>query len=134
MDERNQRIEAGKTLLYPWSESETSDLGALVVDFLDRWYGGFHNIARQINLHQIDWTNNHYIAVRYQGRNLATFDFGLLTKLVVLAHDAMIRIEINPMSRVSVELVFHERKKREGSAWERMPTIEDHIKMIRPLK
>ena len=49
----------------------------------------------------------------------------------VLAHDNLLRVEINPRANRWLSLVFHKRRGRTGRIFERMPTMEDHIKSIR---
>lgn len=62
--------------------------------------------------------------------NLATFDFNHLTRLVVMAHDRCIRVEVVPKGMNRMVIVLHKRQ-REGSMYERHPTIEDQILKIR---
>ena len=107
-----------------------SDLGFKVAMFLDRLVG-FHRIRPDLHC-KVEWENDFYIVVPFpQHFQLHTWDFNLLTKLVVLAHDEMLRVEVNPRHYRWLELVFHQRKSRDGSTMERMPTIEEHIKIIR---
>ena len=71
------------------------------------------------------------ISINLQHRTLATFDFNHLTCLVVMAHDRCIRAEIVPSGPRMVGLMLHRRHKRDGSMFERHPTIEEHIEKIR---
>ena len=66
----------------------------------------------------------------YSGK-LATFDFDYLTRLVVLAHDQCIRVEICQGGPGTVGVALHKRHTREGRMSERHPTIEDAIQKIR---
>lgn len=59
--------------------------------------------------------------------NFATFDFDGLTRAVLMAHDRMIRFEIEPSGPRMLGLVLHKRHSREGSMYERHPTIEEAI-------
>lgn len=63
--------------------------------------------------------------------SLATFDFNHLTRLVVMAHDRCIRVEIVPTGFGTIGINLHRRHKREGSIFEKHPTIEEHIALIR---
>lgn len=113
---------------------DLSELGARVADFLSVWYGGMHNFLHQTNLEKTDWCNDHHIAVIFHpGGRMATYDADLLTRLVVLSHgdDWMLRVEVNPKNFQYLELVFHQRKQREGSLMHRLPTMTEHLKMIR---
>ena len=62
---------------------------------------------------------------------LATFDFNELTRLVILAHDRAIRVELTTAGPGRVGIVLHQRK-REGAMYERHPTIEEAIAKVRP--
>ena len=53
---------------------------------------------------------------------LASYDFNQLTRLVFLAHDLAIRVEIKPAMRY-LRIVLHPRD-REGSIMTAHPTIE----------
>lgn len=63
---------------------------------------------------------------------LSTFDFDYLTRLVVLAHDACVRVEIVGGGPGAVGLVLHKRQSRIGSMFDRHPTIEEAIRNVRP--
>jgi hypothetical protein len=69
---------------------------------------------------------------------MSTYDDNLLTKLVVMSHDRMLRVEINPRHYRYLEFVFHKRTNRDGPNSERIPELEDHVNSIRhrltPLK
>lgn len=62
----------------------------------------------------------------------ATWDFNRLTRLVVLAHDRMIRVEVNPSGPRLIQFALWKRHTREGGMAVRHPTMEDAIAMIRP--
>ena len=62
---------------------------------------------------------------------LSTFDFDLLTRLVVLAHDACVRVEIASSGPGRVGIVLHKRHSRDGSVFDRHPTIEDATAAVR---
>ena len=63
--------------------------------------------------------------------SLATFDSEKLTKLVVLAHDRYLRVDIGAAGKGKLELMFHLRKTRTGDLMRRMPTMEQHLADIR---
>jgi hypothetical protein len=107
-----------------------SDLGLEVAQFLDDLIG-FHRIEPDLR-EKVDWTNDHHIIIPFPSHfQLHTWDYDLLTRLVVFSHDRMMRVEVNPRHYRWLELVFHKRHTREGQLWERMPTLEDHVEMIR---
>lgn len=63
---------------------------------------------------------------------LSTFDFDYLTRLVVLAHDACVRVEIVSSGPGRIGLVLHKRAGRTGSSYDRHPTMEEAIERVRP--
>lgn len=106
-----------------------SDLGIDVADFLADWYGGMHNFVHATNITKTNWSNDFVIVVLFN-RGMETYDSDLLTKLVVMSHDRLLRVEVNPKNFRNLELVFH-RRKREANFSRGMPTMEDHILAIR---
>jgi len=109
---------------------ELSELGKEVADLLGQAYLGIYHIQDSVLNKKVDWSNNYWIAINIYG-GLSTFDFDMLTRLVVMSFDRMIRIEVNPRTFRHLQLMFHKRKVREGDINERMPYLEDHIKRIR---
>lgn len=94
--------------------------------FLADIHNGFHHMFGKVH----NWGTG--IKLNSTCSNhLATFDYNNLTRLVVLAHDKMIRVEIVPSGPNMIGIVCHKRKSREGRMYERHPTIEDAIKTIR---
>lgn len=67
-----------------------------------------------------------------ESHRLSTFDFDYLTRLVVLAHDACVRVEIVSSAPGRIGLVLHKRASRSGDMFERHPTIEEAIANMRP--
>lgn len=66
----------------------------------------------------------------YSGQ-LSTFDFDYLTRLVVLAHDRCVRVEIGSSGPGRIALILHKRKGRGGDVYSRHPTIEQAIERVR---
>lgn len=62
----------------------------------------------------------------------ATFDYSRLTRLVVLAHDRLVRVELRPSGPNMVGFALWKRHTREGMMQERHPTMEDAIAQHRP--
>lgn len=54
--------------------------------------------------------------------SLSTFDNDELTRMVILAHDYCVRLEVSPASSRHLRLYIHARD-REGSIWKRHPNI-----------
>lgn len=69
--------------------------------------------------------NTHHV------HSLATYDFDGLTRAVLLAHERMIRFSIVPSVPGMLGLMLHKRHAREGSMYERHPTIEEAIEAFR---
>jgi hypothetical protein len=87
--------------------------------------GGFHHVTGSFK------PLGYGIKVHVYG-GWATFDNSRLTGLVVAAHDHMIRVALIPSGPCRVGFGLWKRHKRDGSMYERHPTIEDAIKMHRP--
>ncbi|MFP4345627.1 MAG: hypothetical protein ACLFU8_13110 [Anaerolineales bacterium] len=107
---------------------EPSELGAIVADLVGDVFFGIYHV--QALLDKTDWTNPRWIEVQIDC-DLSTVDNDLLTRLVVLAHDRMVRVSISGGWRSRLRLEFHKRDRREGAIWERYPTLEDHSAAIR---
>ena len=107
---------------------ELSELGQQVADLLGVVWRGIYHIDQK-RLKEIDWQNPHYIRLRCPS-DLSTFDFDLLTRLVVLAHDMAVRIEVRPLSNRYLEILFHPRS-REGDGMHRHPTMEEAVRHVR---
>lgn len=112
------------------NQKDISPIGRRVADLLGQAFRGLYHIQKEVM--NADWSNPHYVSINiYAGRDFSTFDYGLLTILVVLCHDAGIRMEIQACNFQYFRLLFHQRDSREGSISQRMPTMEDHIQLIR---
>lgn len=98
------------------------------IDFFSEFYGGEHHIpGYEVKANgPFCWTVNH------NRGGLSTFDFNHLTRLVVMAHDKCIRVDLIPIRNGIMQISISNRK-REGSIWERHPTIEEAIEKIRGL-
>jgi hypothetical protein len=105
-----------------------SPIGRQVADILGQVFRGIYHIDKDIR--RADLTKDYVAMTISASRDFSTFDTSLLTELVVLCHDACIRLEIQTAGPRYFRLLFHQRK-REGQMYERMPTMEEHIKMIR---
>jgi hypothetical protein len=111
-------------------KQEPSLFGTRVLAVLSATYGGLHHldVAR---LRRVRWSALDYIEVTLGSKEgLATWDFDVLTVLVVLAHDACIRLEVRPGGQY-LKLLFHPRRGRVGSMSRRHPCLEEHVALIR---
>jgi hypothetical protein len=76
---------------------EPSPLGVKVADILRFVVGGLHH--GHATWEKVDWANPRFIRVVVSSgwlSTLATVDTAELTYLVVLCHDAMVRLEVSP--------------------------------------
>lgn len=114
---------------------EMSEFGIRVADLLGKVFQGIYHLAGPA-LKRVDWSDNYRVElhlVESYASDLATYDFDLLTRLVVASHDQCIRISIAPHTFRCVKLLFHSRKRADGqlNISQRMPTLEDHAADIR---
>lgn len=111
---------------------EMSPLGELVADMLGVAFAGIYHVDTK-RLRAVDWDNKHRIELRIGWTSFATYDDARLTMLVVLAHDAAVRLSIEPCNSRYLRLVFHPRNRVEGvrdltgGHW----TIEHAVEVIR---
>ena len=109
---------------------EISPLGREVADILGQtWRGLYHLDGKAIE--RVDWSDPHCISINVRSPQLSTWDFNTLTVLVVLCHDRMIRMDVDGIGPRLTQLMFHQRKSREGDSSQKHPTMEQAIKMIR---
>ncbi len=125
---------AGQDWLKVWLKggvgaAEISPFAAKVADILgDVFFGIYHLNIRSIR--KVDWNNDHDIEIVIYG-GLSTFDSDQLTRLVVLCHDRMVRLEIRPANFKHLRLCFGLRTSRAGEIYTRHPTLEDAAARIR---
>lgn len=109
--------------------SHMSELGKAVADVLGLvWQGIYH--LDEAALMRVRWDDQYLVEVPVR-HGLATFDRGDLTWLVIVCHDLMLRMEIDVHRPGHLLLRFWQRRQREGSLFERMPTLEQHAETLR---
>ena len=107
-------------------EAETTSTKGGVIErdkaesFFIEFFRGKHHFPSKMK----DWGNGWCINSR---QGLATYDFNTLTRLVLMAHEYSIRVELQSAGLHGIKIIIHQRK-REGSMYERHPTIEKAIK------
>lgn len=110
-----------RTDVYPWMTDDQFECFELLCTLV----GGAHHLMGTVKKFgrgvEINTTNHGW----------CTYDFNLLTRAVVLSHDRMIRLEIQPSGPGRLKIVLSKRHTREGDMSTRIPTIEDHIVAIR---
>ncbi len=104
---------------FEWSEDQK-----YCIQFLEDLFGGAHHLSGKMYSFGV---GVQYVVIN---TSFATFDSNLLTRLVILAHDRCVRVEIVPRAfrYLSIELF---RRKREGRMSDRHPTMEEAINMER---
>lgn len=117
-----------KNHLQYWTDKPPSPVGIQVAELLGTWHGLHHFDQREME--RVEWWNPRFIEIRWAG-SLSTFDFNELTRLVFLAHDRCIRVEIQPQSNRYLKLLFHPRKSRDGRMTERHPNLEQAVELWR---
>lgn len=106
-----------------------SPFGEKVANILGDVFFGIYHLNRR-TLSKVDWMNDHDIEiVIYDG--LSTYDSDKLTRLVVLCHDRMVRLEICAARNNYLRLCFGHRKFRYGDTYTSHPTLEDAAERIR---
>ena len=83
-------------------------------------FGGLHNVPGKIK-------DKKYLIEVAVDSQLATFDSSRLTKLVFLAHDLCVRVELIPCNFQRLRIHISERK-RGGGMSEGHPTLEEHYR------
>lgn len=118
-----------KELLRKDSSATMSLLGKKVAQILGTVWEGIYHLNPSSYLHKrTDWSRPDLIRIVIFDEGLATYDFDRLTKLVILAHDYCVRLDIGCAGMRHLSLNFSARKMREfGNVFERHPTIETAI-------
>ncbi len=107
-----------------------SPLGKVAADFLGDVFQGIYHLNTHA-LRAVDWSDKWCIQFNLGWRELATVDGNKLTRMVVLAHDRMLRIGLEPYTFHHIKISICQRTVRTGNLTERCPTLIDHIKLIR---
>lgn len=102
---------------------ELSDDQKRCYDLLCESFGGSWHLPENL------YSCGQGIKINYRG-HLATFDNNTLTRLVVLAHDRCVRVEIAPAGPSCVAIKLHARRCREGDSMVRHPTMEKAVELL----
>jgi len=111
-------------LLYHPGQRMVGDFGERVADLLGDVFRGIYHVSDAVTNKRVDWESSRFITVRLP-MALATFDGSDLTRLVVLAHDRCIRVQMDGRK------VSFSPREREGSSTERHPPLEMAAAAIR---
>ena len=110
-------------------EKELSPFGKEVADLLGKLYDGIYHISSEVM--KADFSGERYVAVTVsdgKGR-FSTFDSNLLTKIVLLAHDAGIRAGIEAATHGYLKLTFM-RVDRNGFFVDRHPSLSESMQRV----
>lgn len=102
---------------YSWMTEDQAECA----DFFAGVVGGYHHLSGEFK----EFGSGLKIS-SYSDR-WGTFDADLLTRLVIRAHDKMIRVQLMPSGPGRVSFSLFKRKVREGAMHHRHPTIEEAI-------
>lgn len=93
--------------------------------FFSKFYGGVHHIPNgSIIKYGSGWSVNN------NNGSLSSYDSNDLTRLVVMAHDECIRVELIPARQGVIKIAIWKRE-RVGNFMDKHPTLEHHIQDIR---
>lgn len=116
---------------WQWVERNTkkpmSDIGKAVANVLGYVGRGIYNAP--INVQRVDWSDDRYICVIWNG-SMANWDFPTLSLLWIECHRNMLRVEISAGAPRRLKLEFWQRKSREGDTSARLPDCEEMIVMV----
>lgn len=90
------------------------------IDFFAELYYGEHHIPTEVR----PWGSGYFVAHKHG--DIATYDFNMLTRLVLMAHDKCIRASIAPHTIGSFKICIFQRDRTGGFSKEH-PTIEQAI-------
>ncbi len=116
---------------YRRAPEKLTEFQAKVMDICGMVGGGIYNAP--INWEKVQWGIGHNhsgMFVPWRDGRMATFDFYPLTLLVLLAHEARIRVEIRAKSAGHFELSFFQRS-HEGGMNTRHPSIDEAVAAFR---
>jgi hypothetical protein len=87
--------------------------------------GGFHHVLGKFQPYGSG------IKINTRSGRWATWDYDSLTRLVILGHDRMIRVDLGPSGPNTIRFCLWKRHSRDGAMHERHPTIEQAIERHR---
>ena len=103
-------------------------LGARVAALLNSWAAGIYHLGHQ-NPKKWTFDNETWVEFIHTGY-MATVDSNDLTRLVFLAHDFCLRVDVSAVAPRRFRFLFPERQ-RDGGISERHPTLEQAVTIHR---
>jgi hypothetical protein len=112
-------------------DRKLSGLGVKVADFLGEWQFGIYHLSQK-ELFKVDWSNSHHIELSMFSSAMSTFDYNDLTRLVFLAHEMALRVQLSPSTHNHMRILFHERTHgpSDGKTLHH-PTLDEAINLFR---
>lgn len=104
-------------MVYSWATAGQLECIKMFCDLV----GGHHNIDGNF----LDLPPNG-IAIN-QRRSMASFDNDWLSRLVFMAHDRCIRVELQAIGIGKLRVIMQKRAGRDGSTLERHPALDSAI-------
>jgi hypothetical protein len=92
------------------------------IAFFSEFYRGEHHFPSKVKPFGLGWSINHF-------GPLATFDADDLTRLVFMAHEKCIRVQVEGGPHGLRIAIW--RREREGCPYERHPTIDQALNSFR---
>lgn len=89
-------------------------------DFFAELYHGEHHSPGKLKEWGDGWAMNHF-------GDCSTFNFDFMTRLVFLAHDRCVRAKISQGGPRAIRIAIWQRAGREGSMFQRHPTIDQAL-------
>ena len=112
-------------------EVKMAPLGIKAADLLGEWQRGIYHLQMRA-LYKVDWANTHWIEITIYCAGMSTYDFDDLTRLVFLAHERCIRIELEPATHHYMKIMFHERTHEEHVGIGRFhPSLEEAVALFK---
>ena len=112
-------------------QSEFSPVNERMERVLSVMFRGIHHCP-EIHKYHVDTKHERWEVNTWN--DLSTYDFDLLTRLVIAGHDECVRVTITNSGPRMVKIQLWPRFKREGSVTERHPTIDQAIASLRSSK
>ncbi len=111
-----------RQLKYARPEMQMSDFGRRVANLLGEVFFGIYHL-NHTELYRADWSNEKWIEISVGWKPLATYDFNELTRLVFLAHEMQIRVELDASTHKYMRYRFHDSPKH--------PSLEKAVALFR---
>lgn len=105
-----------------------SPFGRHVADLLGDVFLGIYHIDSP-SLRKADWASDHWISVAVYGP-MSTFDNSMLTRLVFLAHERCVRLEIKGAAPNYLRLNFAARSRESRDIYGWHPTVLESIELL----